>query len=106
LEDCSIGAWVDFHCAFLRYYGENKSFDQYLTKFNALRREEDEVFTQFKRRFYNFYLNMPKDIHAQWYAKFLAACKELAIPHGAYVRPSNFLLNLGKHCRRERSLSS
>jgi hypothetical protein len=62
LEACSICSWTYFYGAFLRYWGENKSFYQYLTEFNSLRREEDEAVTQFNKIFYNFYLSMPKDI--------------------------------------------
>jgi hypothetical protein len=36
MESFSICSCTDFYGAFLRYWGENKSFDQYLTEFNAL----------------------------------------------------------------------
>jgi hypothetical protein len=62
LEACSIGSWTDFHDTFLRYWGENKSFDQYLIELNALKRKEDEVLTTFNIIFHSFYYNMPKDI--------------------------------------------
>jgi hypothetical protein len=62
LEDCSIGSWDDFHGEFLRYWGEKKSFDQYLNEFNSLRKEEDEALATFNRKFHIFYCNMPLDI--------------------------------------------
>jgi hypothetical protein len=35
----SIESWTDFHAAFLKYWGENKYFDQYLIELNALKRK-------------------------------------------------------------------
>jgi hypothetical protein len=51
----SIESWTNFHAAFLKYWGENKYFDQYLIELNALKRKEDIVLTTFKRRFHGFY---------------------------------------------------
>jgi hypothetical protein len=62
LEVGSIGSWVELYGAFSRYWGENKSFDQYLTEFYALRREKDEVLTTFNMRFYSFICSMPLEI--------------------------------------------
>jgi hypothetical protein len=59
LEANSIGSWTDFHDAFLKYWGENKSFDQYLTDLYVLRREDDEIVVQFNRRFHSVYINIP-----------------------------------------------
>ena len=58
----SISSWTILHNVFLRYWGENKSFEQYLSEFYTLRREKDEVVIVFNRRFHNFYLNMPMEI--------------------------------------------
>jgi hypothetical protein len=58
LEVGSISSWTDLRNVFLRYWGENKSFEQYLSDLCALRREQDEVVIIFNRRFHNFYLNM------------------------------------------------
>jgi hypothetical protein len=58
----SISSWNDLRNVFLRYWGEKKSFEQYLSEFYALRREHDEVVIVFNRRFHNFYLNMPMEI--------------------------------------------
>ena len=38
LEDGSIGSWDDFYNMFSRSWGENRSFDQYLTDFCTLKR--------------------------------------------------------------------
>jgi hypothetical protein len=62
LEVNSIGSWTEFHDAFMKYWGENKSFDQYLTDFYALRREDDETIVQFNRRFHSIYHSMPIEI--------------------------------------------
>jgi hypothetical protein len=62
LEVDSISSWTDLRNVFLRYWGEKKSFEQYLSEFYALRREQDEVVIAFNRRFHNFYLNMPMEI--------------------------------------------
>jgi hypothetical protein len=43
-------------------WGENKSLDQYWSKFNALRRGEEEALVVFNNRFYNVYHSMPMDI--------------------------------------------
>jgi hypothetical protein len=40
----SIGSWIELSNAFLKYWGENKSLDQYLADFYALRRGEEEAF--------------------------------------------------------------
>jgi hypothetical protein len=58
----SISSWTDLRNVFLRYWGEKKSFEQYLSEFYALRREQDETVIVFNRRFHNFYLNMPMEI--------------------------------------------
>jgi hypothetical protein len=38
----SIGSWVELCNAFLKWWGENKSLDQYWDDFNSLRRGEEE----------------------------------------------------------------
>jgi hypothetical protein len=58
LEANSIGSWTEFHDVFMKYCGENKSFDQYLTDFYALRKEDDETIVQFNRRFHSIYHSM------------------------------------------------
>ena len=58
----SIGSWIKLCNAFLNYWGENKSFDQYLVDFNALRRGEDEALVVFNRRFYIVYHSMLVEI--------------------------------------------
>jgi hypothetical protein len=62
LEVGSISSWIDFYCAFLKYWGENKSLDQYLADFNALRRGEEEAMVVFNKRFYSVYHSMPLEI--------------------------------------------
>lgn len=62
LEAYSIGSWTDFRNTFLRYWGENKSYDQYIFEFYSLKRKKDEVVIKFNKRFHRFYLSMPKDI--------------------------------------------
>jgi hypothetical protein len=58
----SIGSWVDFSNAFLKYWGENKSLDSYLADFCSLKREQDEALSVFNRRFYGIYHDMPLEI--------------------------------------------
>ena len=58
----SIGSWIKLSNAFLKHWGENKSFDQYLADFYTLRRGEGEVFSIFNRRFYYVYHSMPIEI--------------------------------------------
>jgi hypothetical protein len=58
LKDDSISSWTDLRNVFLRYWGENKSFEQYLSKFYALKKERYETVTHFNKRFHSFYLNM------------------------------------------------
>ena len=62
MESCSICSWIGFHGVFLRYWSENKSYDQFISKFYSLIREKDEVVVMFNKRFYNLYLNMPMEI--------------------------------------------
>ena len=62
LEVDSIGSWMDFHDVFLRYWGENKSYEPYLSKFYVMKKREDESLIIFNRRFHSFYYSIPKDI--------------------------------------------
>jgi hypothetical protein len=62
LEVGSIGSWDDFCRLFMRYWGKNKSDDQYISKFYALKRKENEVIISFNWRFHSFVLSMPKEI--------------------------------------------
>ena len=50
----------DMQCI-LKWWGENKSLDQYLDDFNALRRGEEEALAVFNMRFYSVYHSMPGD---------------------------------------------
>jgi hypothetical protein len=58
----SIGSWVELYNDFLKWWGENKSLDQYWDDFNALRRGEEEALVVFNRRFYSVYHSMPVEI--------------------------------------------
>jgi hypothetical protein len=58
----SIGSWVELCNAFLKWWGDKKSLDQYWDDFNALRRGEEESLSIFNRRFYHVYHNMPVEI--------------------------------------------
>jgi hypothetical protein len=58
----SIGSWIELCNAFLKCWGENKSLDQYLVDFNALRRGEEEALVVFNMRFYSVYHSMPVEI--------------------------------------------
>jgi hypothetical protein len=58
----SIGSWIELCNAFLKCWGENKSFDQYLYEFTTLRRGKNEVMSAFNRRFYNLYCSLPLEI--------------------------------------------
>jgi hypothetical protein len=69
MEYSSIDSWAKLYGSFLRYLGENKSFDQYLTEFHDLRREKDEGITILKKRFYSFICSMPLEI---WSSEIVA----------------------------------
>ena len=58
----SIGSWIEFSNAFVKYWGEYKSLDSYLADFYALKRERGEVLSVFNRRFYNSCHDMPLEI--------------------------------------------
>jgi len=58
----SIGSWIEFSKAFLKYWGEYKSLDSYLADFYALEREQSETLPVFNRRFYRMYHDMPLEI--------------------------------------------
>jgi hypothetical protein len=62
LVDDSIGSWIELCNIFLKYWGENKSLDQYLVDFNVLRRGEEEVMVVFNIRFYRVYHSIPLEI--------------------------------------------
>jgi hypothetical protein len=58
----SIGSWIEFSNAFVKYWGEYKSLDSYLADFYALKREKGEALSVFNRRFYSNYHDMPLEI--------------------------------------------
>jgi hypothetical protein len=58
----SIGSWIEFSNAFLKYWGEYKSLDSYLADFYALKQEQDEALSVFNRRFYRVYHDMPLEV--------------------------------------------
>ena len=58
----SIGSWVELYDYFSRYWGENRSFDQYLTDFFTLKRGKEEALVVFNRRFYSVYHSMALEI--------------------------------------------
>jgi hypothetical protein len=62
LGDDSISSWTELYYAFSKYWGENKSFDQYLADFHVLRRKEDEALAIFNMMFCSFYHSMPLEI--------------------------------------------
>ena len=59
----SIGSYIKFSNAFVKYWGEYKSLDSYLADFYALKRERGEALSVFNRRFYSNYYDMPLDMH-------------------------------------------
>jgi hypothetical protein len=62
MEVCSIGSWVELYSSISRYWGEKKSFDQYLTNICSLRAKKDGVVATFNNRFYRFICSMPLEI--------------------------------------------
>ena len=62
LKADSIGSWEELHDVFLKYWGKNKSYDQFLFEFYSLKRENDEKITKFNWRFQIFYIIMPTEI--------------------------------------------
>ena len=57
-----IGSWEELHDLFLKYWGENKSYDQFISEFYSLKRENDEPITKFIWRFQSFYISIPTEI--------------------------------------------
>ena len=47
LKDDSIGSWEELHDVFLKYWGKNKSYDQFLSEFYSLKRENDKKINKF-----------------------------------------------------------
>ena len=62
LEADSISSWTKLSYAFLKYWGENKSLDQYWAEFIVLKRGDEEALAIFNGRFYNVYHSMPLEI--------------------------------------------
>jgi hypothetical protein len=58
----SISSWIELCNTFLKGWGENKSFDQYLHVFITLRRGKKEVLSAFNRRFHILYCSLPLKI--------------------------------------------
>jgi hypothetical protein len=58
----SIGSLAYFHDLFLRYWGENKFYENFLSDFSAMKRR-DEPIVNFNRSFQKFYPSTPIDIH-------------------------------------------
>jgi len=46
----------------LRYWGEHKSHEQYLSELYAMHSRINETVRVFKKRFQNFYFSIPKEI--------------------------------------------
>ena len=74
----SVGSWIELCNAFLKYWGENKSCDQYLADFNVLRRGEEESMVVFNKIFCNFYHSMPLEI---WNFEIVAMVYYVATQH-------------------------
>jgi hypothetical protein len=58
----SISSWIKFSNPFVKYWGEYKSLDSYLTNFYALKREQGEDFHVFNQRIYNIYHDIALEI--------------------------------------------
>ena len=58
----SISSWKELSHVFLRFWGERKSWDLFLSEFYAMRRMEDETVSSFNRRFAALYYDMPEEI--------------------------------------------
>ena len=62
IEVGSIGSWDELYDVFSRYWGENRSFDQYFTNFCTLKRGKEEALAIFNIRFCSVYHSIPLDI--------------------------------------------
>ena len=62
LKADSIGSWEELHDVFLKYWGKNISYDQFLSEFYSLKGENDEPTTKINWRFQIFYISMPPEI--------------------------------------------
>ena len=62
LEAHSICSWTEFYNSFSRYWGENKSFNQYLFEFSFFKKKRNETIIEFNRIFHNIYYSMPIEI--------------------------------------------
>ena len=57
-----MSSWDELSECFLIFWGGNKSWDQYLSKFHTMQRQRDETISIFNRIFSSFYYKIPKEI--------------------------------------------
>jgi len=60
LRPNSVSSWEELKDVFLNFWGETKSWDQYILDFHAMKINKDETVSMFNKRFHNFYYKMPK----------------------------------------------
>ena len=85
----SIGSWEELHDVFLKYWGKNESYDQFLSKFYSLKREDDEPITKFNWRFQSFYISMLMEIRPS---------EKLAMLYYVMAQHSNLVFFLLERC--------
>jgi hypothetical protein len=62
LHPKSIRSWEELKDSFLKFQGNRKSLDQYLSEFSAMKRQRNEIVFMFSGRFSNLYDMIPKRI--------------------------------------------
>jgi hypothetical protein len=67
----SISSWEELKDAFLKFWGERKSWNQYISEFHAMERHKDETISMFNRRFSSLYYKMPKEVQPPEVASML-----------------------------------
>ena len=92
LKDDSIGSWEELHDVFLKYWGKNKSYDQFLSEFYILKRKSDDPITKFNWRFQSFYISIPTEIRPSVAAAMIS---QISKKFGTLLLNLSFLACLG-----------
>jgi len=58
----SISSWNKMRDVFMKFWGERKHHNQYLSDLYSMKKQKDDTVSMFNRRYFNFYHNIPRDI--------------------------------------------
>jgi hypothetical protein len=67
----TINSWVELKKVFLKFWGKEKSLDQQLNEFYALKRHINEVISMFSKKFSSIYYNMSEEVQPSEAASML-----------------------------------